>query len=911
VGILAGVKPGDVLQLKEGTLGFSEPRKLYAIYLDRVKRGKNYLVVAHTVEGEKELSRDNVKEVALKARVDDPAEMSGNQLDDRLDQLARELEADDEGADTGVERRHSIDELDDRRLWELVVNDVQGSFTPEDAARMIFEDPDSDDVGQVRDALQSCQQEGVGYVERAEGRGERYEAYAVDEIKAVRREIEGIRKLRNELIQVEEVLDPETGEPETLIESVHPDDADLDEADRERLATVADQMVDFVLFDEDRGQVGLAGTPIHTLDGFILNRFCRFLAYDWLGTQDTTISGAYVRFLLETGLLDTREANELVARRHVNLSEHFAWEYPERPVRQADRMELAITDEERERRTDLRHLETYTIDPADAEDFDDAISLERGDGEDVLYVHIADVSQYVDRGSALDFEARGRGTSCYLPTRVLPMLPAKLSEDLCSLRAGEPRFAVTVRMHVAEDGEVTDAEVVESIVEVDANQAYEHADQGIEEGTEPYASLHELAQRIGDQRHGLELETDELQVNIAREGIDPDLKAGTRATKLIERFMVAANEVVARKLDENDVPAPSRCHPLPERSAVETFNKRMQVMEQPVEIGLPDPDEDEGDEAEGDQDADELMDALEGGGSVELVGGGFVSDDDEDDEEEADDEAERASPSAGMKGLADLDEEEREAWLAPFREALAEIQGLEDDRLRKLVHLKMLGCLGRAFYTPDNIGHFGLGSPRYLHFTSPIRRYPDLLTHRQIKWLIRDDEDREDPEEPPHDRDELVDLCPRASDQGEEAEQLERDLIAVAMAFDTLDDEEARSGEGMVNGITKGGVFLSLERGREARLPTSDIPGGPWDVDEASAKLYKGEIESPEELTEEAAEADWREMEDPETGELVHVRLRLGDRVPVEVTSIDLATGQVAVKLAGGDEDEASEASRP
>jgi exoribonuclease R len=896
------VKPGDVLQLKEGTLGLSEASDLYAIYLDRVKRGSNYLVVAHTVEGEKEISRDKVKEVALKARVDDPSSMSSNQLDDRLRQLVNDIESGGE-ADTSIERRHSIDELDDRRLWELIVNDLDGSFTPEDAARMIFEGPESDDVAQVRDALQSCQQEGVGYFERAEGRGERYQAYTVEEIKSARRAIEGIRKLRNELIQVEEVEDPETGEPETLIHSLHPDEAELEAADRERLATVADQMVDFVLHDRDRGQVGLADTPIHTLDGFILNRFCRFLAYDWLGTQDTSISGAYVRFLLGTDLLDTHEANELVARRHVNLSEHFAWEYPQRPERQANRRELELDDDERARRTDLTHLETYTIDPTDAEDFDDAVSLVEDGDEDLLYVHIADVSHYVERGSALDFEARGRGTSAYLPTRVLPMLPPKLSEDLCSLREGEPRCAMTAKMRIDAEGRVVDSEVMEAIVEVDANHAYEHADRAIEAGEDPFACLHELAQRMSDQRMGLELETDELKVEIGRGGVDPDIKTGTQATKLIERFMVAANEAVARKLADNDVPAPYRCHPLPERSGVDRFNRQMRVMEQPIEIELPELEDDEEDEAEGDQDADELMDALEGGGSVELVDGGFVSDE-EDDEEDEEGEDASASPSAGMTGLASLDEEGREAWLAPFQQALGSIEDLGDDRVRKLVHLKMLGCLGRAFYTPDNIGHFGLGSQRYLHFTSPIRRYPDLLTHRQIKWLIRSEEERADPEEPPHSDEELIDLCPRASDQGEEAEQLERDLIAVAMAFDTLVDEETRSGTGLVNGLTKGGVFLTLERGREARLPTSDIPGGPWDVDDAGAKLYKGEIESPEELTEEAQEGDWREMEDPDTGELVHVRLRLGDRVPVEVSSIDLATGQVAVKLAGGGDDE-------
>jgi exoribonuclease R len=287
------------------------------------------------------------------------------------------------------------------------------------------------------------------------------------------------------------------------------------------------------------------------------------------------------------------------------------------------------------------------------------------------------------------------------------------------------------------------------------------------------------------------------------------------------------------------------------------------------------------------------MDALEGGGSVELVDGGFVSDEHEDDEE-AEDEDDEPDVGVQLPGLADLEEDEVEAWLQPFQQLLDDLDQVEDERLRELIHLLLLGCMGRAFYTPDNIGHFGLGSTCYLHFTSPIRRYPDLVAHRQLKHHLADTD-----EDPPHDGDELVDLCPRNSDQAVEAEQLERDLIAVAMAFDALTDDANTTYSGLVNGITKGGVFLSLERGLEARLPTSDIPGGPWEVDDAESMLFRGEIEDPTDLADDVDPENWRELYDEHLDEMVQVRLRLGDEVKVQRSSIDLAKGQIAAKLAG------------
>ncbi|MDX1611620.1 MAG: ribonuclease R, partial [Candidatus Thermoplasmatota archaeon] len=834
--------------------------------------------------------------VVLRSRVDDPKGMDHGELTARLDQFKRDL-ADKEKR---REERDIPDELDDRRLWELIVNDVE-TFTPEEAVDIIYGPlATGEEKAEVRQALQSCQTQGVGYFERAQGRGEVWKPRTVDEVKAIRREIEHLNKLRNKLIKVTEEWHEELEIEITRIEGVPIEEADLDEDDHGRLDLIRRYMTDFVLHDTDRGVVGMAGTNTHTLDGFSMFKFCRFLAFDWLGDTKASISGAFLRFLVDAGLMDVREANDLVAKRYVHLSEHFSWEIPKDCTRAADRLPDGIPDAWREGREDLRAVETYTIDPPDAEDFDDAISIV-DDGENtLLYVHIADVAQYVTPGSTLDHEAKKRGTSCYLPTGVLPMLPERISENLCSLRDDSERPAMTVRLTVDPDGKVIDEAFHESIIQVDENLSYDVVDQAIQQGEEPFASLHALAQRMKTQRRGLTLETDELKVHIDSDKVDPHLKSGSEATRLIEQFMVAANEAVARHLTEHEIPVPYRCHPLPDRAGVRLFNQRMQVMEQPFRIELPEPEEDE--EAPADEaNEDDFLEALKSG-KVELMGGGGFAtsaggDDEEEEEEQEEDQDVSGAPK--MKGLAQLSPEEREAWLAPFTEVLDELDEVEDDQLADIIQFKLLSCMGRAYYTPENVGHFGLGSTCYLHFTSPIRRYPDLITHRQLKWLLRHGPEAD--EQMPHSAADIGVLAPKNTDQGVDAERMERDLISVAMAFEARTDRMAGDHSAMVNGITKGSVFLSMERGVEARLSTQDVPGGPWSVDDADAMLFKGSLDDPTLGAEDLPGSDWREVVDPDTGEVVFTRLRLGDRVKVRIKDYDLVRGRIHTKLAAGE----------
>ncbi|HEX2022304.1 MAG TPA: RNB domain-containing ribonuclease, partial [Candidatus Thermoplasmatota archaeon] len=284
-----------------------------------------------------------------------------------------------------------------------------------------------------------------------------------------------------------------------------------------------------------------------------------------------------------------------------------------------------------------------------------------------------------------------------------------------------------------------------------------------------------------------------------------------------------------------------------------------------------------------------LLDALKKGGKVDLLSGGFALQDEGEGEEEGEDEKPLAP---ALVGLAQLPPDEQEAWLTPFRAALSGVKEIDDAALQGLVFVKTLGTMGRAFYTPANLGHFGLGSVCYAHFTSPIRRYPDLVVHRQLRWLLRG---REGPA--PHDVASLEILAEHTSQQGAAAESLERGVVDAALVFASRDPRWAGEQRALVNGLTRGGVFLSLEGGLEARVAISDVPGGPYTTDEHESMIFASSRERAE-IAEAVTAKNWRELIDPETEETRMVRLRLGDRETVTISARDYVEGRVAAKLA-------------
>ena len=885
----ARVKPGDLVEFKAGLFGIQPPANL-GIYLERVKRKGAFFVVLHTVRGKQEVKPENVTGRRLQARIPE-GELSGD-LTPRLRQLIEQVSK----GKVETERRME-GEVSDRDLWQRVKDAEGAPLTPDEIAAAFFETktPTRGQVGEVKKVLDTAREPGVGYFEREPGREERWRPLTRAQHSSFHKEKDGLQRLRNKLVLVEEVEDEETGYLRNVFRGVPVADAQLDEEDRRRLAFVADAMRSFVLHDRFRGEHTLGESGRHTLDGFSLFPYLKFLALDWTGSERVTISSTFIEFLVDADLLGVDDAVELVARRDVLQHPSFGWDIPPEVLRAAERPPADLPDEWLRGRRDLRETECYTIDPPDARDHDDAVGMEEhADGSADLWVHIADVSHYVEKDGTLDHEARKRATSVYLPTGVLPMLPPRLSNDLCSLEPRKDRLAMTVRIRYDAEGRVIEEEAMESVIRVTDNVPYPQVMERLERGdpADPFVRLRALADRLDRHRRGLAIETSETRVKLSPDNVEHVEKMGTPATRMIETFMVAANEAVARILSREQVPLLYRCHPLPDRASVERFNAQCKVMEVPVRVELPEPPQPQA--APGAQEGESLLDQLRKGKVQMFGGGGFTIKGLEPEPEEEPDAVEAAPPPPALRGLAQLSPEEQEAWLAPFRRALQEVQRIPDDALRGLVYLKTLGCMGRALYTPSNLGHFGLGSTLYCHFTSPIRRYPDLVVHRQLRWLLRG---RQGPM--PHDAAGLETLAEHTSGQGGAAEHLERGVVDAALVFASRQERWSGPQRALVNGLTRGGVFLSLEGGLEARVSMADIPGGPYAVDEHDSHLFAGEHERADARAEVTAK-NWRELVDPETDEVVRVRLRLGDRVTVQIKARDYVDGKVAATLLEG-----------
>ena len=882
------MKPGDLVEFKAGLFGLKAPQNL-GIYLDRVREKGQYFAVLYTMRGRQNVKPDNITSRRLNARIPED-ELKGD-LSQRLKQLIEEVTK----GKLKDEQRAAEGEVTDRSLWQKVKDADGAPLTPEELAGALFDTktPTKGQVADVRKVMETAREPGVGYFERAHGREERWVPITRAQHSSFHKESDGLKRLRNKLVVVEEVEDEE-GYLRTQYRGIPLADANLDDDDRARLDFVARAMQDFVLHDRFTGTFTLGESGKHTLDGFSVFPYLKFLALDWSGAERVSVSSAFVELLVDMDLLGLDEAVELVARRKVLQRPNFGWDMPADVARAAEKPPADIPTEWLASRRDLRDLRIFTIDPPDARDHDDAVGLvEHEDGAADLWVAIADVSHYVERDTTLDHEARKRATSVYLPTGVLPMLPPRLSNDLCSLEPQKDRLAMVVRLRVAPDGRVTEEEAMEAVVRVTANVPYGEALAQME-GSDPqndFARLRRLADRMDQHRRGLTIETSERKIKLTPDNVEHVEKMGTPATRMIETFMVAANEAVARILTRENIPLLYRCHPLPDRVSVDRFNAQCKVMEVPIQIDLPSPprpaDEDEAGEGES------LLDQLKKG-KVQMFGGGGFSIkglEPEPEEETAGAAAEEAAPAPMLKGLAQLTDEEQEGWLQPFREALASVARVEDAALKGLVYLKTLSTMGRAFYTPANLGHFGLGSTCYCHFTSPIRRYPDLVVHRQLRWFLRG---KQGPM--PHDVASLDILADHTSEQGAAAESLERGTVDSALVFKSREPEWEGAKRALVNGMTRGGVFLSLEGGLEARVAMSDIPGGPYAVDDNDAMLFASAVERAS-RTEEVSAKNWRELVDPETDEVRRVRLRLGDKTTVTIAARDYVDGKVAAKL--------------
>jgi ribonuclease R len=392
-------------------------------------------------------------------------------------------------------------------------------------------------------------------------------------------------------------------------------------------------------------------------------------------------------------------------------------------------------------RLDLRDVLTITIDPKDARDFDDAISLSRDErGSWHLGVHIADVGHFVRPGSALDRTARKRGTSVYLPDRVVPMLPEVLSNSLASLQEGKTRFTMSVLMEFTGDGVRTDARFARSAIRVDQRFTYEQAYEAMMnpgrpiEGISPEVramlnQMLELAMLLRGRRFArgaLELVMPEVEVELDDQGrvVGARLAPDDESHQVIEEFMLAANEAVASALTQRRIGFLRRVHAEPDPGKLRQFAEFARSL-------------------------------------------GFAIDD----------------PQSRFE----------------LQRILKESDGTPE---RHAVHYGLLRSLKQAVYTPEPEGHYALASDDYCHFTSPIRRYPDLQVHRQLAALLEGRRPKSDP-------DELIVLGEHCTRTERRAEAAERELIRVKL----LTHLEGRIGEAfhaVIIGVEDFGFFAQL-----------------------------------------------------------------------------------------------------
>ena len=406
-------------------------------------------------------------------------------------------------------------------------------------------------------------------------------------------------------------------------------------------------------------------------------------------------------------------------------------------------------------RADLREIFTVTIDPADARDFDDAISIQRIDGRLRLGVHIADVSHYVAWDSAIDREARRRATSVYLVDRVLPMLPEELSNEICSLKPDEDRLAFSVLMDLSADGVVESYELTPSVIRSDRRFDYDSVQSWLDgeapfPDTESERTLREflrVARAIGERRvarGGLDFETVEAKVVLAEDNITPvdvRIRQRTDATNMIEEAMILANEVVAGHMTRAGAPMVYRIHEDPDADALGQVAVILKEFDYPMK---------------------------------DIHG---------------------ASP-------------------ATFQRIVHFAHGRPEQRL---INSLLLRALQRARYT-DYLGtHFGLASEAYCHFTSPIRRYPDLLVHRLLRSQLAGTLGKEPVASMAGELEWLADHC---SVMEREAEAAEDDSVRVKLA-ELMTQHVGEVFDGLITGVHSFGLFIQLDNTAEGLLHVS------------------------------------------------------------------------------------------
>lgn len=480
----------------------------------------------------------------------------------------------------------------------------------------------------------------------------------------------------------------------------------------------------------------------------------------------------------------------------------FPLSFPDKIEKAADQISNEISKEEIAKRKDFRKITTFTIDPLDAKDFDDALSLKKlKNGNWEVGVHIADVSHYVEQQSAIDKEALKRGTSIYLVDRVIPMLPEVLSNKLCSLRPNEEKLCFSAVFEMNENAEVLKQWFGKTVINSDRRFTYEEVQEIIENNKGEFINeinvLNSLAKKLRAERFdsgSINFHSEDIRFNLDEDGkpLSVYVKEQKDANRLIEDFMLLANKKVAEFIGKTKSKQKAktfiyRIHDEPNPEKLNTFIQFINKLGYTISIN-------------------------------------------------------------NRNKLADS-----------FNQLFKKIKGKGEENMIETIAIR---TMSKAEYSTQNIGHYGLAFPYYSHFTSPIRRYPDLITHRILHWYLNGQKSVN--------QNEYEKICQHASELERRAEKAERESIKYKQAEFMLDHIGKRF-SGLISGVSKWGLYVQIEENKcEGMVRLRDMKDDFYYLDDDNYQVV---------------------------GQNYGDKFKLGDRVHIVVKKIDLSKKQMDFAL--------------
>jgi len=453
-------------------------------------------------------------------------------------------------------------------------------------------------------------------------------------------------------------------------------------------------------------------------------------------------------------------------------------EFSHQTIREIEKVPEKIFADEIKNRRDLRDEMIFTIDGDDTKDIDDALSFRKLKNNNYLLgVHIADVSYYVKENSAIDKDGFARATSLYLADRVIPMLPHKLSNGICSLNPNVERLAITCEMEIDEIGKVVNYEIFSSVIKSQKQMTYQNVnaileDKKVPKGYEGYVDklkeMHVLAQKLRkmkEKRGFIDFDIKEPKILVDEIGKAVDIKLRDRGSgeMLIEDFMIAANETVAKAIYQMKLPFIYRVHGMPNDEQVEKFINFVRVLRYNINI------------------------------------------------------------SAQRKNFSPKDMQML-------------LEQLKDKQEYGIFAKLLLRSMEKAIYDKTNIGHFGLASKCYTHFTSPIRRYPDLTVHRLLRKYLFHKQTNKAEIERWHKS--LAIICDQSSQKEQDALECEREVNDMKMA-EYMTDHIGEHYQGLIVSVMSFGMFIELDNGIEGLVKVSNLTDDFYEIDESNF-LFKG-----------------------------------------------------------------------